>query len=226
MDYERVGLFDTPIDHINVNDVKLAPASKTDLDEFGRRWHYTNSGGNMTWRYGAWVNNNLIGVIGFNLPTRSVCESVFGAEYFDTIVHMGRLICDESAPKNIESKIISESLRAIKKDVPQFQAVITYAAPHAGHIGTVYQATNALYIGLGGDTRLYIDKENKQRSTYQHGKNISATMAQEMGWSVSKIPQKHRYLYLLGTSKNKKYWRKKLKYQVLPYPKLDERTQP
>jgi hypothetical protein len=203
-----------------VRDMMVAPVSSADVHEFAQRYHYTATGGNMTWRWGLWHGPVLHGVVAYNLPTRTACESVFGAEHGpDKVWHMGRLILSDESPRNSESRLIGGSLRAIEREHPDVWAVITYAAKDAGHIGYVYQATNALYTGTGGETWFYLDSQNQRRGTHMGGSRVSPARAADLGWTRQPGDVKHRYVYILGNKTERRHRRKLLRYPVLPYPK-------
>ena len=201
-----------------VREMTVSRVSGADVNEFCRRWHYSNTGGSMSWRYGLWDGFTLVGVVSYNLPTMPVCESVFGPDYWDSVCHMGRLVCADEAPRNTESRLIGESLRMLKLDKPQFRAVLTFAATGEGHVGYVYQATNALYCGKTGPRHYFIDQQQRRRAPKQ-GSNLSLDKAAKRGWTIQREPGKHRYVYLLGSKTERRESRRLLRYEVLPYPK-------
>jgi hypothetical protein len=175
----------------------------------------------MMWRYGLWEGPTLLGVVSYNLPTRETCESVFGPEHFDKVWHMGRLAMADDAPRNSESRLIALSLRMIQVSHPDTWAILTYAATDRGHIGYVYQATNAIYTGTGGDSHYFTDTAGQRRSTFLDGKGVGAARAADLGWTRSEGGPKHRYLYILGSKTQRKHRRALLKLPVLPYPKAE-----
>ena len=183
---------DTEATEVKVRDMHVAPASTRDVQEFARRYHYTGVGNNINWRWGLYHGVVLHGVVAYNLPTRSVCASVFGEEYLHNVWHMGRLVLSDDSPRNSESRLIGGSLRAIQREQPQVWAVLTYAATDVGHLGYVYQATNALYTGTAGDPFYYT----------RHKGGV-----------------KHRYLYVLGNKTQRRERMKLLRLPTLPYPK-------
>lgn len=208
-----------------VRDMVVGPASANDLNEFCRRWHYMNRSGPAMNIFGLWDENTLVGCVSYNLPTMETCSSVFGEERWDTVLHMSRLVCAENAPRNSESRLIAGSLKLLKNDRPQVRCVITYAAQSEGHVGYVYQATNAYYTGLGGEKFFYVDQQGNQRSTKQ-GKRITLAQATEIGWRrVDNLP-KHRYIYLLGNKTERSESRKLLLLKVQPYPKISAQPAP
>lgn len=222
----RVALFDAidadPADLLPVGQCTVTRAPASEVREFCERWHYTGTGGNAMWSYGLWSGSLLLGVIAYNLPTMDTCESVFGPEHWRSVVHMGRLVCADVAPRCSESRLIGQSLQMLRRDQPHVRAVLTYAAADQGHIGTVYQATNALYTGLGGDAHYYLDRHGVRRGTFLDGKHVSKRDAIARGWIVHKGGRKHRYVYLLGSRSERRTSRAQLLLPVLPYPRRED----
>lgn len=206
---------------VKVRDMRVSKVTPADVEEFGRRYHYTGSAGSDFWRWGLWHGVTLHGVISYNLPTRDVCESVFGAEHFDKVWHMGRLMLSHDSPRNSESRLIAGSLKLIQRDHPDTWGVLTYAATDVGHLGYVYQATNALYTGTGGDPTYYTDELGVRHGTYLSG-HVNAARAAALGWTRHKGGPKHRYLYVLGSRTQRQQRMALLRYPILPYPKITD----
>lgn len=221
MSIHKMSLFDVEDvqNQPKVREMIIAPVSGSDVHEFAQRYHYTETGGAATWRWGLWNGAVLHGVVAYNLPTRTTCESVFGKDYHQHVWHMGRLILSESSPRNSESRLIGGSLRAIERDHPTVWCVLTYAATDVGHIGTVYQATNAIYTGTSSVEHYYIDTLGQRRSNYVNGARLSKESAVHRNWTVHDSLPKHRYLYILGNKTQRRQRRALLQYPSLPYPK-------
>lgn len=147
-----------------------------------------------------------------------------GPEHYDRVWHMGRLVLAEDAPRNSESRLIGQSLRAIQTEHPETWAVLTYAAQSAGHVGYVYQATNAIYTGLGGDARGFslVDADGRIYGTT----GVNKAQAAARGLTVVPEPRKHRYLYVLGNKTQRRERMKLLRLPTLPYPKEVPSWQP
>jgi hypothetical protein len=224
MSAHEMSLFDVEnvVVQPKVCDMIVAPVSTSDVRQFVERYHYTASAPNNTslWRWGLWSGPTLHGVVSYNTPTRSVAASVFGEDHAGQVWHMHRLALSEGSPRNSESRLIGGSLRSIGKLYPNTWAVLTYADTNAGHIGTVYQATNAIYTGTGGHTTFYIDGQGGRHSTYIRGHQVTASEAVKRGWEKRDAPGvKHRYVYILGSKTQRRQRRELLRYPVLPYPK-------
>jgi hypothetical protein len=171
--------------------------------------------------YGLFKNNELIGVCAFATPSsENVCSSVFGKEFKRSVTELHRLVLLDWVPKNSESWFIVRALKALKKDRPYYNAVLSFADTTEGHIGIIYQATNAMYCGTSGKATFYLDNTNRLRHPRQNGVNITKEKALTLGWKPVKRNGKHRYLYLLpDDKKHLKELKKMLLLETLPYPK-------
>lgn len=225
-DPRNVSLFD--VDNVTefgpVRDMTVTPVSGADVDEFCRRWHYTHHKGAAAWTYGLWDGFTLVGVVAYNLPTMPACQAVFGPDRWEWVAHMGRLVCADGAPRNVESRLIAESLRLLKRDRPVVRAVLTFAAQDEGHIGYVYQATNAIYAGMADADVYYLDLDGRRRTRKQNegpnrNGNLKPSKAIARGWTVHKSLPKHRYIYLLGNRTERREALRLLRYTPQPYPK-------
>ena len=123
-------------------------------------------------------------------------------------------------PQNSESKVLGIVLRSLKRDTG-LKFVLAYSDPAAGHLGTIYQATNWLYTGLSSATPLYDIGDG----TLHHSRSLAHQLGSHsihyltlQGINVRTVPQsaKHRYIYFLDES-----WRSRLTVPVLSYPKRE-----
>lgn len=155
--------------------------------------------------YGLYDDDLLIGVLMFATPcSEAVRSSVFGEQYKDSVIELHRLHIMDVTPKNTESWFISQCLKLLKQDRPDIKAVLSFADATEGHMGVIYQATNAYRIGSTGATTFYIDSTGRLRHPRQCGVNITSHMAEQMGWKPVKRESKIRYLYLLPKNKSEK----------------------
>lgn len=123
--------------------------------------------------------------------------------------------------QKITSECVALSLKELKKYCPLVDLVVSYADVDQGHVGTIYQATNWIYVGLmnEGTRSDFIIKEKSM-----HPRSVGAK-----GWKVSLewirtnidknatqniTKGKHKYIYPM----NKKM-RKKVKDLAQEYPK-------
>jgi hypothetical protein len=112
-----------------------------------------------------------------------------------------RLWSPDGLPRNTESRLVAVSLRLLRG----VRLVIAFSDPEAGHIGTVYQATNAIYLGCGGRGNRYIDGEGRRlhsrlASVYrmrhpEYAGLSNAEVAALEGWQRETTSGKHRYAW-------------------------------
>ena len=183
----------------------------------------------------------MIGVIVYGDPIgrhsgASISEGLDRTEVYE----LTRLYIHDGYGSNIESWFISQSFRWLRKNQSHIKALISYASPMEGHVGTIYQATNWIYQGNSirpNDGWLFkFDEETKLPYTLSdrwiHGRTIfpyyRTNDPKEIQKQVDKpfwIKQelrKHRYVYILVGKKEKRRILNSLKYPALQYPKRND----
>ena len=90
----------------------------------------------------------LIGCVIYGNPVgfrviKSICEELTDTD----VLELKRLWIEDGYGKNIESYVISQTLKMLKKDSPQTKVIISYADPGVNHKGIIYRASNWLYQG-------------------------------------------------------------------------------
>lgn len=191
--------------------------------QYIRARHYTKGSHNGAFPcYGLFEGRSLVGVLMFATScSENVRASVFGPDHKDTVTELHRLHLRDSVPKNGESWMIAKCLKMLKEDRPQTNGVIAYSDPTSSHVGTIYQATNAYYTGMTSPRRFYEDQSGRLRHPRQNGKNISVAEAKKKGWKSVRRQGKYRYVFIIGSRLNRKYWRALLTLPVITdYPRL------
>ena len=94
----------------------------------------------------------MIGMAIYGSPfmTASKFLEPVGIKLQETL-ELKRLFIDDVGLRNIESFVIGQTLSKIRKEMPEIRVVITFADDKAGHVGAIYQATNAIYLGKSPD---------------------------------------------------------------------------
>lgn len=184
------------------------------------------------------ATQKLIGVVTYSSPTKPTdfqeisINPVTGESLISPseIVELTRLFFpDDIDFPNIESFTIAAGNRMIKQDKPQLKVIITRA--DAGrHVGSIYQATNAIYLGKSRDSMRPYSKEK--------GTEIRASEYQKYGFSSIRdlrkmldtnpnLPVgmklrsgKHKYIYIItANKKEKEQILTNLLTKPQPYPK-------
>jgi len=192
---------------MDANKISVYPIPHEEAIPWLLRTHYAKRKCQMMYVYGAHRNKDLVGVVSYGKPASPhLCMGVCGAEYKDIVIELNRLCCDNEP--NIASRLIGRSLRLI----PGPAVVVSYADTGQGHIGYIYQATNFLYTGLSALRR------DKTSNTGMHSRHYGNYGSANANPSISR-PRKHRYVYFIGSKRQKKEMRDSLRYGVEPYPK-------
>jgi hypothetical protein len=184
--------------------------------------HYAKRKCPISHAFGAFEDGTMVGVATYGTPSSApLREGVAGKDWSGVVLELNRLCCLNKP--NVASQLVGQSLRML----PKPSIVVSYADTAQGHVGYVYQATNFLYTGLSAkrtDWKIK-GKEHLHGATIadeSRGKaNRAAWMREKYGddFYLEERPRKHRYVFLIGSKREKRTMREALRYAVEPYPK-------
>jgi len=185
-------------------------------------------------------NETLIGAMIYGHP---VCNKAIDSVTTDArlpleaVLELTRLVILDNYGSNIESFVIGQSFRWLKQNDPSVKVLISYADPEENHAGTIYQATNWLYQGIGA-SKLMPDYSIKEieGGPWIHSRSVGARwgsknlqkLADKIGhvfWRKEES-SKHRYIYFLCNRREKKELMKVLKLPLVSYPDTKVRWTP
>jgi hypothetical protein len=148
----------------------------------------------------------LVGTIMFATPgSENVCASVFGGEHNRRVTELHRVCLLDEIGHNAESSFVTNALAMLKEwKGKDLWGVLSYADTSAGHVGTIYQASNAYWTGTSPGRASYRDETGRTRSRRQCNRNISVGEAKELGWDIIPGKPKQRYLFLMPNDKRHK----------------------
>jgi hypothetical protein len=165
-----------------------------------------------TLKIGVWENDKYIGAVIFSRGASYNLLNPFGLKQNE-----GCELTRVALTKHITpvSKIVSVSIRLLKKKCPKLQMVISFADPVQNHHGGIYQAGNWIYSGRS-NSDWSIKKNNKVYHRRSIFSKYKTTSIDKLGGNFEKVktPGKHRYLMPLN-----KNIRKKVIKLSKPYPK-------
>ena len=140
------------------------------------------------------------------------------------VTYLTRGACTHWAPKGTNSKLISIS--CLMEGKAGKKIVIAFADSDAGEVGTVYQASNWIYIGKGNSWFQWVspfgkilssNSVTKRRSNYDcRMKDLERGLI-ATGWAKQWSNPKGRYVYILD--KKDHALRKIVESMRQPYPK-------
>jgi hypothetical protein len=183
-------------------------------------WHYSQRMpvGRLV-HFGAWEDKDFIGCVIFGRGANNSIGDFLGLGP-DQCCELVRVATRKHECNT--GKIVSISLRLLKKTNPNIVAVVSYADPEHGHCGILYQATNWIYIGKSSKTTQYFHNgrwvHNREITSGGFGRSGSYTKEQ-----IQKMPKREslaklKYVYPLDIS-----IRPTLERLAKPYPKkLDD----
>lgn len=164
------------------------------------KWHYSGSIPTpplMT--YGVWENGKFIGAVIYGRGANKDIGSPYGLKQGECCELVRVALTAHIAPV---TKIVSISMKMLKKQNPGIRAVISYADPNVGHEGVIYKAGNWAYLGKTSKSKMYIDKNGKKWHPRQVSERGSKKQYGEMRWCVKpsdcdviECDGKHRFAY-------------------------------
>jgi len=226
------------MNYCDITKVVIEPTIKSVVEELVTKRHYSNKWTAATNLYAVYYkdgkhkffdedNLKLIGVVLYGHPVGfRVVKSISEELENDDVLELKRLWIEDGYGKNIESYVISQTLKMLKKDSPQTKVVISYADRNEKHKGIIYRASNWLYQGfeIGRlDAFMYRYPNTKEWLTDRAiGERLGTNSLHGV---LDKVPnmeykvkfRKHRYLYFLCNKREKKRLIKELKHPLVDY---------
>ncbi len=173
-------------------------ATDTEARRFVEEHHYSGTYPAARFRFGLFTRGKLVGCAVFSHPCNDRClTSVFNAPAHAS-VELGRFVLLDEVPGNGETWFLARCFEVLRRE-HELIGVVSFSddCPRetsagetifAGHIGTIYQAANACYLGRGTARTLKLLPDGRVFSdrTYQK------IRAGERGWLYgARILQSH-----------------------------------
>jgi hypothetical protein len=178
--------------------------------------HYAKRKPSISYVYGLYDNDELIGIVTYGTPpSKALLKGIAGENYMDKVIELNRLVLKYNR-KNEASYLVGQSLKMLPKPL----VIVSYADTAQNHIGIVYQATNFIYTGLSAkrtDWRM-VNSNLHSYTICQKWDSKHRNSNPDIFYKIDR-PRKHRYIYYLGNKKSKKQFLKNLKYPIMKYPK-------
>lgn len=175
--------------------------------------HYSGRAPQITKAFGWYINDQLVAVCTFGKPaSNNLCFGIAGHEYAPAVFELNRL-CRIDGLEEPLSAFVSACLRRLRNEN---WIVVSYADSEMNHNGYIYQACNFLYTG----------KTKERTDKYTPGNKHSRHAKEEDQGTLRKVRSaKHRYIYFCSYNKKLiKQWRSALRYEVMPYPKGENKN--
>ena len=142
---------------LRTQDYTVRPiASDTHARNFIKDHHYSKSYPSAVKRFGLYhLGTELVGVAVFSVPCNpKTLTNIFGGDPGESL-ELGRFVLLDKVEANGESWFLARCRHALKK---QYTGLVSFSDPtprttstgntiFSGHIGNIYQASNAAYLG-------------------------------------------------------------------------------
>lgn len=243
-----------------------ARASVQEIDEkleakpFTIQHHYEHSYPAGRFQAGLFVRNRfereqLVGVAVFSVPmSQGVIPHWFEGLPADRGALLGRLVLLDEVESNAESWFVARAFRLLKEKLGEVDGLLSYCDPverlnaagervKPGHVGTVYQALNAAYLGLARSRTEILSRDGRvfshralsklrneevgaryayeqlrdlgapERRPFEGGREYAERALREGGFRKRRHPGNHTYAWWLGARSARPSW------PSMPYPK-------
>ena len=167
--------------------------------------HYAKRIPSISYAFGLFDSKIMQGILTVGKPaSNALCIGVCGKHNSKYVYELNRLCVNDGLKKNVLSYFVSQSLKMLNNII-----LVSYADTSQNHNGYIYQATNWIYTGLSAKRTERYDVDNPNKHS-RHSKHTG---------QIRNRPQKHRYIFFIGSKKQKKQWLKELNYTIHKYPK-------
>lgn len=171
--------------------------------------HYSGRKPTITVAFGLYENDVLQAVCTFGKPaSHSLCKGICGDEYASSVYELNRLCRLDTYNKPL-SHFVAECLKRLKVNN---WIIVSYSDMAMTHHGYIYQACNFIYTG-----------STKPRTDFYSGGKHSRHAVAVEGMRQFRSA-KHRYVYICGDKRFKRKVLEALNYNIMPYPKGDNKN--
>jgi hypothetical protein len=223
----------------------------TEPKAFVMAHHYLGSYPAARFRFGLYHKGELCGIAVFSRPTNDLsltnvfhCDPTLSAD-------LGRFVLLDEVPGNGETFFLGQCFSLLRRE--GLAGITSFSDPlprrtdtgeivHRGHIGTIYQAFNGLYLGRSAprkirllpDGSVFHDRNLHKIRQQQQGWKYASELLQRFGatplngnpgaWLDKWLPIVTRSVHHPGNHKYAWALDKRLRKQMpksLPYPKFD-----
>jgi hypothetical protein len=196
--------------------VFLAPCSYEAAKFAVMRWHYSKAmPKSRLVRIGVWSSEggSFDGSIIYGRGASVPLYRSMGARMTEMVELTRVALRPQALRKYPTSKALGVSLRILKRVNPGLGVVVSFADKSGhGHIGTIYQATNWVFLGMTKGTKQFYERETGKTIHSRTVNNWPKNDPRRIGLELVSMP-KLRYAYPLNEE-----WRTKLAERAQEYP--------
>jgi hypothetical protein len=185
-------------------------------------WHYSGClpAGKLV-KIGAWERDRFIGAVLFGRGANNRMAGAYGLSQDEACELVRVALTRHDAPV---SRVVSQSIRFLRRQSAGLRLVISYADPKQGHHGGIYQAGNWTYSGKSQAQReLLINGvfTHKRSAHAKYGTASPEKIALMSGAKVEWAPVEWKHVYLMPLDAD---MRARIAPLAKPYPKREKQA--
>lgn len=219
-----------PVPHLDVKRAIVRPVSRKLAEQIIFKYEWLGTMANTSIHYGVFFGSYCAGVscVGRGASMAGAYHHEQFRVSVNDLLTLARGACVHWAPPATNSRLVSWTCKLLAQEKAG-KLIWATADTDAGEIGTIYQACNWVYIGLGGGNRP--DAELIAPSGRVLNRRVLTSYARQWhcstldvkkrlldnGWTMQRSNPKHRYVFILD--KTDKALIDRVERMREPYPK-------
>lgn len=172
---ERRSKWRSDVERIDPSLYRVDGIGRTAAAAFVREHHYSGSHVASRLDVGLYRGVELVGVCAFSVGVQPEASRRWCGVAPAEGIELGRLVLLDREPCNAESWFVAQAFRLLRAELPEVRAVLSYSDPvprqglagevvMPGHVGVVYQALNARYVGRSAPRSLLVAPDGSRIS--------------------------------------------------------------
>lgn len=192
--------------------MRISKATKTACDYACKHFHYAKCVPVVKAAYNVWNDEGeWCGVIIYGPGANANIAKPFD-KYQGQVIELVRVALNGKQGHGKTSEALAATIKALKKEIPCVDIIVSYADLDQNHTGILYQSTNWIYTGISNEGKrgafIVNGKKMHQKSVYSKGWKDSVTWLKE---NIDPNAEefitkgKNRYIYPLDKKLRKRY---------------------
>ena len=196
--------------------MRITLASRTAIEYACKQFHYSKSVPAVQWAYNVYnALDEWCGVIVFGGGANNNLAKNFGKNSGE-VLELERVALN--GKQEFTSQAVAMALKQLHKDDPLCKIVVSYSDHRQRHLGTIYQATNWIYLGL----TITSDTQYFYNGKWTHERSINALPNRaQLKKTLPKRENSNKFKYVFCFDKKE---RKQYLELAKPYPKDKDLT--
>lgn len=171
---------------VDLSGLDVASLNRDCARGFVERHHYERSYPAGRFRFGLFERGALVGVAVFSQPVNDLSTACLPGERLER-VELGRFVLLDRVGANAETWFLGRCFDALRREGltgvvsfsdPVPRRTVAGAVVMPGHVGIIYQAHNAVYLGRSRSERRRVLPDG----TVAHNRTLAKIRNQERGW--------------------------------------------